>query len=976
VEFRVLGALEVVDGGAASAPAGAKERTILARLLLERGGLVSADALLEAAWPDASPESAARSLQVRLAHLRSFLEPGRPRGAPSSLIVREGTGYRLAAEAESIDVVRFERLVLEAGELGPAAAVAAYDEALALWRGPPFADVAYADFAQAEVRRLEDLRVRAEEGRARALLEGGRHREALADLRRLVAEEPLREDGARTLALALYRDGRQAEALESLRALGEKLRALGLDPGQETRELERRILVHDPELAAPAPVRTPRGAAPRLPSRASRFFGREAQLGQAAKLVEDHQLVTLTGVGGAGKTRLALELARTLAERFPDGPRWCELAPARSDADVPGAVAEALGVESMAGAGLDRALEHLGTRDGLLVLDNCEHVRDGAADLVERLLEAGSRLRVVATSRAPLGVDGEQVLRLSGLELPAGAAAPDAAAAAAVALFLDRSRAAGAAVDPVADLAAIGELCRRLDGLPLAIELAAGRTRSLTPGEIAARLDERFSLLVVSGRRADPRHSTLAAAISWSYDMLDEPRRLLFERLSVFARACPLGAAEHVCAGEGVQRREVPGLLDDLVAHSLVSAAAARGGMRYGLLETLREYAAERLAERGEDAAARDRHADHYVAEALLMRETGWRERTLPFVDDFDDLRSSVRWTMQADAGPERAFILVEALWWAVHARHAEESAALAEEALERWPGAHALRSRALGAASLARAVCGDPAEALRHAKEALELEQHAAEPALLARRTLAQLAFFGRDPARAAGLLRELAERARAAGFDALACEADGFMVQLRAAAGDSEAATELAREMRGEAARLGSPLLVSWAQYVSGIAHLGADPAEARRRLEQAVALAREADYHHMVRFGLRALGVAATLECEPEDAARHLLAALDHEEASADAASQRTTLTALALLLAREGAQEPAAELLAATRAWPSPPFLAALAEAERHRLAEELGERWAEAARRGEARELASLKALARAGLARHEAVSAR
>ena len=399
MEFRVLGPLEVVHNGDASAPPGVKERTILARLLLEPARVVPTDALIEAAWPESDPETATRSLAVRLANLRAFLEPDRAPGAPSTLLVRDGSGYRLAADLDQIDAVRLERLVAKAASLPPAGALTAYEEALALWRGAPFGDVAYADFAQAEIRRLEELRARAAEGRARALIELGRHDDALPELQRLVAAEPLSEELVRANALALYRSGRQVDALDALRQLGAGLADLGLEPSAATRELERGILVHEPALAGAS-----RPATRRLPARASRFFGREEPLARAQELVRDSRLVTIAGVGGAGKTRLALELAERLADQFPDGPWWCELGPVGPDADVPGAVADALALEG--------GLEQLAPRTGLLLLDNCEHVLDGAAAVVEELLARCPDLRVVATSRAPLGVDGEQVIRL------------------------------------------------------------------------------------------------------------------------------------------------------------------------------------------------------------------------------------------------------------------------------------------------------------------------------------------------------------------------------------------------------------------------------------------------------------------------------------------------------------------------------------------------------------------------------------
>jgi predicted ATPase/DNA-binding SARP family transcriptional activator len=937
VEFRVLGPLEVVHNGDASAPPGVKERTILARLLLEPARVVPTEALIEAAWPETDPETAARSLAVRLANLRAFLEPDRAPGAPSTLLVRDGTGYRLAADLDQIDAVKLQRLVTDAASLPPEAALAAYDEALALWRGAPFGDVAYADFAQAEIRRLEELRARAAEGRVRALVDLGRHDEALPELQRLVAAEPLKEELARAHAVALYRAGRQVEALDALRRLGAGLAELGLEPSAATRELERRILVHDAGLAG-----GPRPVARRLPARASRFFGREDQLACAAEILRESRLLTIAGVGGAGKTRLALEVADRLAGAFPEGPWWCELGPVAANADVAGAVADALALEG--------GLEQLTPRTGLLLLDNCEHVLDGAAAVVEELLAHCPDLRVLATSRAPLGVDGEQVMRLLGL------IGDDATA-----LFRDRAAAVGA--EP-AD-AAVVELCRRLDGLPLAIELAAGRTRSLAPSEIVERLDERFDVLAVWGRRSAPRHWTLRAAIAWSYELLEEPQRRLFERLSVFARGCSLSEAEAVCAGDGVERVYVAGLLDELVAHSLLVTSRAGGTTTYTMLETLREYASEQLERRGERDELRERHAAHYVQQARELIDAGWRRHRLPFIDAFDELRAATRWCLRRDRDPLRAFTLAEVLWWPALAHHGEEIARLLDEILERWPGAHARRPRALGAVSTVALTIGDREAARRHAEAAIALEAGIGEPALLARRTLAQLAYYAgdRDP----GPWSDVARLARASGYPSAACEADGFLAQLLQARGDHGAALVRARQTRDEAERLGFPWLITWSRFVTGIVVLDAEPATARSWLEQALAGSRETDNHHMVRFSLRALGVAASLAGDHDAAVDHLRAAIHYDEERSEAASQRTSLMALAAVLAERGQLEPAAVLLGATEDWPAAPYLAAFADRARERVAELGGERLADALARGRALDLDGAKALARAAI---------
>ena len=957
MEFRVLGPLEVVDGGPASAPSGVKERTILARLLLEPGRPVSADALLEAAWPERPDAAAGRSLQVRLAHLRAFLEPDRAKGAPPAVLVRDGAGYRLAVEPGQVDARRFEHLVAEAAALPPAAALDAYRRALELWRGPPFAEVAYADFAQPEIRRLEGLRARADEGRAQALAALGRHEEAVAELRRLAAAEPLREDLARELARSLYLAGRQVEALDALRSLGGALRELGLEPADETRALEHAVLVHDPDLTAGPPATSGSPPARALPAPASRFFGREAHLDHAAALLRDGVLVTVTGVGGAGKTRLAVELARRSAERFGDDRWWCELAPAGADADVPGAIADALGIDP-GSAALERIAEHLAPRRGLLVLDNCEHVLEGAAAVAEALPARCPELRILATSRAPLGVDGEQVLRLAGLDLPAGRESPDAGDSPAVALFLDRAHAAGAVVVPATELAAVGELCRRLDGLPLAIELAAGRTRSMTTAEIAARHAERLTLLAVPGRRAATRHATLRAAIDWSYELLAAPQQRLYERLSVFARGATLDGATDVCAGDGVEPADVPALLDELVAHSMVTASGTSGGTLYGMLETLREYAGERLERRGERERLVDRHAGHYAARAERMGTAMWAS-VLPFIDELDDIRAALRRCLQADPGPTRAFTILVPLWGTAPARHAAEIAQLAEDALDRWPQDHPLRKRVLGTAATARLFSGDAAAARRLAEAAVALERPGGEPALMARRTLAHLAMYAEDRATALARTLDVSRLARAGGADLLACECDGFSVQLLHAVGEEDAAIALAARMLAEAERVHAPFMVCWARYVSGIAHLDRDRGEARRWFGESIALGREVGHHHMVRFSLRGTGVAALLDGDHDEAARRFLEALAHDEARSDAASQWTTLMAIGALLAERDRLEPAGDLLAAAASWPAAPFLVSLAGRARERLP---------AGTEPAPLDLAAAKALARAELA--------
>jgi predicted ATPase len=605
------------------------------------------------------------------------------------------------------------------------------------------------------------------------------------------------------------------------------------------------------------------------------------------------------------------------------------------------------------------------------VLDNCEHVLDGAADLVERLLGDCPELRIVCTGRAPLGVEGEQVLRLAGLAVAPGAGDRDASAAAA--LYLDRAVAAAGLVRPGCDHAEVEELCRRLDGLPLAIELAAGRSRSMTPQEMLAALDERFGVLVASGRRATGRHATLRAAIDWSYGLLRDPQRRVFEQLSVFHRGCTLAAARDVCVDESVARDAVRGILDDLVAHSMLTADAVRGTTRYRLLESLRDYAADRLRERGQEEAARDRHARHYAGRvARVLAEVGsWRAPGLPHAREFDDLRAAIRWCSGPGASPARAFLLLGALWTTAIDRHAEEIAVLAEEVLDRHPKEPTARQAALGTAATARMSLGDSVRAQEHAEAALVLEACVGAPALIARRVLCGIAYQVGDLPDALRRSEELARRAREAGDEPLACETEGFTAQLHEAAGATDQAVALAFEMRTRADMLRAPFLASWSRYVSGVVTLSHDREEARRWFLQGLACARSASQPHMVRFSLRALGVVALLDGDRGEAARRLAAALEHADGTANPATQWVTLLAVALLLADAGHDESATALLAATSATPAAPLLGSLAVLGRlaarteRELAARLGpERLAAANARGRALDLAATMDLAR------------
>jgi predicted ATPase/DNA-binding SARP family transcriptional activator len=610
VEFAVLGPV-LVDG---QAPRGVIERALLARLLVAPGAPVSAAELIEAAWPEERRAGAAASLRVRLARLRALLEPARARGAPAEVLVREPAGYRLVVASGSVDAYRFDRLAEDAARLPAPAALACCDEALALWRGEPFADLDLVDVAAEEARRLNAVRDRLRHLRATALLETGRAEEAAAELDALVEDDPLHEELTRDLMLARYRAGRHAEALDAYRALVRRLAELGLRPGPEVRELEALVLRH--ELARPASIPSRAAHPTNVGARVASVVGREEELATVAGALAGHRIVTLVGPGGVGKTTLAAEVVRGLRDRFPDGSWMVELASLHEATEVEPAAATALGLRRIGrGAELrDRdALEVLRERlrDArvLIVLDGAEHLVPGIGRVAQELAGAGAGVSVLVTSRRPLALAGEAVVPVAPLAVPAADGGPARIVESpAGRLFVERARAARPGWrlgDPEAD--AVARICRRLDGLPLALELAASRLRALSASAIAERLDEGLAVL---GR------GTLDASIEASHALLAPAEQELYRRLSVFEGAFGLDDAERVGGGDGLPRDRILDLLVALTEHSMVQAEGD-APRRYRMLEALRADARARLDEEAAEATAR-RHAVHLAQVAAV----------------------------------------------------------------------------------------------------------------------------------------------------------------------------------------------------------------------------------------------------------------------------------------------------------------------------------------------------------------------
>jgi predicted ATPase/DNA-binding SARP family transcriptional activator len=640
VEVRFFGEFEVVQAGEPVHVRGTKQRALLALLALQRGRPVAADRLIDALWGDGESANPANALQAQIGQLRRTLGAG--------AIVTGGAGYALAVDPGDVDAVRFEQLVgigrrlVEEGDVQ--AGSVTLSEALELRRGEPLGEFAYAGFADLERAHLDELTLVALEAQAEADLALGRHGEVIGRLEPLCREHPLREGLWEMLIVALYRDRRQAEALRAYAEIRDRLvEELGIDPSATLRELESRMLTQDPTLVPTAPTRVPDAAgstiAGNLREQLSSFVGRRAELEELSETLRSCRLVTLVGPGGVGKTRLAVEAAASLRDERPDGAWLVELASVTEPEGVGpaaagalGAAASSLGSPHSPGSSVELIVQHLLGRSLIIILDNCEHVIERAAALADTLVGAVPELRLIVTSREPLGVPGEVLVPVAGLPEPA-----------AVELFVDRARAVqpgfsleGQARDIVSDV------CLRLDGLPLAIELAAARLRALPLTTLAERLDDRFRLLTGGARTRLPRQQTLRAVVDWSYDLLFEDERLLFSRLSVFAGGCELAAVEAICTDERVPQNEILDILSRLVDKSLVTLDIGSIPARYAQLQTLREYASERLAQSGEGGEVRDRHARWYLELAErgrpgLRGESGieWRAQLESEIDNF-----------------------------------------------------------------------------------------------------------------------------------------------------------------------------------------------------------------------------------------------------------------------------------------------------------------------------------------------------
>ncbi|HEY3240998.1 MAG TPA: BTAD domain-containing putative transcriptional regulator [Acidimicrobiia bacterium] len=1138
LEFHLLGAFEVAAGGRVAVVGSPKQRALLAMLVVHLNRVVPLDAIVEELWGERLPASASASVQSLVSRLRRSLSDLCPE-AGSCLRGRE-PGYVLEADPAQVDANRFEELFTrgrEAVQRGePEAATEALERALALWRGPALADLSDRRFARLEASRLEEARLAAVEELAEAELTLGHPAKALARLEPHVAEHPLRERAWGQIMVALYRLGRQADALRAYQRIRSILREeLGLEPTPSLRRLEQQILLQRPELEEPRPpepVRpagretrpsgtTRRGdtvvflftdieasthrwegdeeamaedlarhdeivrgaveetqgrvfantgdglcaafptasaaltaalgsqlalleeewrspvalrvrmaihagaAEPRggnyvgptlnrtarllslgwggqvlcsqaaadlardhlpagvalldlgdhrladlsraervfqvahpdlpaafpplrspgrrhaLPAAVTSFVGRAKEIKEVRGLLGESRLVTLTGVGGGGKTRLALEVAAGVQENFPDGVVLVELGPLSDPALVASMVASALGVLATGPGGtadvlVDRLSEYLQSKRTLIILDNCEHVIEVAAELVHALLPSCPGVTVLATSREILGLPGEVAWRVPPLSLPApeSTSVEDLSGSDAVALFCERARRAQPGFGlSQANAAAVTQVCRRLDGIPLALELAAARIRVLGAQDLARRLHQRFRLLTGGIRTAVPRHQTLIATMDWSYDLLPTAEQVALRRLAVFPGSFDLEAAEAVVGQEegsaSSVELEVLDLLSHLVDKSLVVVDSEGVNVRYRLLETVRDYGAAKLAEAGEPDWARRRHRDFFLALASThedplepTRKWSSGEWIRQVHADYDSFRTALEWSIAQgdDEAPVQLAAALWRYWWWTRPLEgsdwlervlAEPTSTLSPERLEALIGSGFLLPRS-GRASVQRGE-----EVLRHALD-LALEAGMAKEAARARYFLGELAISRGSPEEAEPLLNAALQAFEAmdAPLSAGWCHhALGWMAMAaddqRRAQDHFEQVSKLARG--GGAAEL---LRVHGMAALAPLAALAGEADRAQLLAKEAVMVARRLPALGFLIMALtRAAETALLSGRQPRATLRELIGHLRDLGAQAWVVE---TLEMVALVREAEGRPRPAARLLGACRA----------------------------------------------------------
>jgi predicted ATPase/DNA-binding winged helix-turn-helix (wHTH) protein len=903
VEFGVLGPLEVRVAGRPVAVPGARQRALLTALLLRRGSVVPFDRLVDEVFGEEPPEEARNALQTYVARLRLALGPA------AAVIVTRAPGYVLEVPRDAVDVERFTTLLAQARDMkSPTAALALLDEALALWRGPAYAEFAET-FPRGEALRLQELRLAAQEDRAALLLRLGRLAEGTAALEAIVVEEPWRERAVELLVSALAQAGRGGHALAAYTRYRERLRdELGLDPSPRLRRLEQQVLRGELE---PVQPRQPERRRQVLPTRATSFVGREQELALVRKTLRAGRLVTLVGPGGVGKTRLAQEAAAAEGSVW-----WVDLAPLRGPDAVAQVVADALDLDIQPGTPLlDTLRQWARGAGGLLIVDNCEHVLAVVAELARELLVVSSQLRLLATGRERLGVEGEQVLVVPPLAVPTPGA--EEVRTPAVRLFRDRASAADPDFAPGREtLKRVGDLCRALDGLPLAIELAAARIGTLTVDDLADRLDARFELLRATQPGGDLRHHTLRGVVDWSFDLLTPEERRLFPRLSVFAAAFDIAAAEKVVADDELPAGRVADLMARLAGRSMLTRPGHSGVGRYRMLETLRAYAADRLPT-AEAERFRRRHAAFMVdfaerAEAGLYGpdEPAWARQVEAWLDDLRAAWSWAQGAAEVDVAVRLAAALTRFAYWRVRPDILAWGAWVAATV-----PSHPRLAIAHAAAAHAAWVDGRLDQARELARRGVAIAGGPTAPAAAAPlEALGDAALLSGDPTAALEAYRGVAALAAPGDLAGLAIATANQALAL-AYSGDDQAACSVAREAVTAALASANPTAIAMARFAEGEALADLDPTNAVAALDEARRRAQDVGNRFIAGTALTATVALRSRHGPPDQALAPFRDAVEHWRRSGDRTLIVTTLRNLVVLLARTG-RDKAAVSLAAT------------------------------------------------------------
>lgn len=897
VEFRLLGDVEAWSHGRRLDIGASRQRCVLAALLVDVNRAVPADQLIDRVWSDELPHNARNSLAGYLSRLRQVLTDD------GVEIAREPGGYVLIADPLSIDVHRFRDVARHARTAtDPVEADAEFETALQLWRGDPFGtlDTPWANQARAALV-VEWFAVVLD--RYDAGLRAGKHGELLPQIAATFSQHPLDERLAGQLMLAQFRCGRQAEALETFSAMRERLvEELGTDPSPALRQVHQQILQGDLGHPVPSPVaRAPVNARPHagVPRRITSFVGREDDITRVACALDDGPLVTLTGVGGVGKTRLALEVASRLEGQFADGALFCELAPLDDGSAVTHAVAAALRLQQQQGLDIEATVvEFLRARSMLLLVDNCEHVLPAAARLVDRIVRGCPHVAVLSTSREALGVEGERTMPVAPLPVEE-----------ATRLFVERAKAGRPDFDLANEpVGAVAEICRRLDGLPLAIELAAARMRAMSSLDVARRLD---GLRLLSGgtRDALPRQQSLTATIDWSYRLLTDAEQALFVRLSVFAGGFDLEAAHGVCGADGDTEDDTLELLTGLVDKSMVKMRAGTDRARYFVLETLRTFGRDRLRENAVLHQCVSRHVNYYTqlaeraAAAMHGADEGpWVERLLP---DYDNLRVAFEHAI-ADEDFDTALRLVASLSELVHLRVGYESSDWAERVVEQADRGHPLYAAAVGFAARGAWNKGkfDRARSLANLANG-GLPGRGNGRIAYPGDVLADLALYEGDAAAALAHYEAEMARARDDGDPIRLVWTLFYVAVCHAALRTPEQGLAAAQEAVRVAEATANPTAQSMAGYALGLVLKKSHPERALALFDEAAEKA--ASVQNFWWHGIALMEAAATraVHGDPGTAARELIAVLDHWDRVGDWSQQWLNLRYVTRFLVRVGA-----------------------------------------------------------------------